>query len=173
MGSRASELLGNTRGSGVGFERAAPAEREDTWRGELTQGTIERGISVRILIIEDEVRLRVNLVRILSRRAFVMDQAASVAEAKALLSERAYDAVLLDWQLPDGSGLDVCAAIRARSREIHIIMLTGRDEQTDRLRAFDAGVDDYVVKNDVDFEEIGARLRAVARRRGSPTTLPA
>jgi DNA-binding response OmpR family regulator len=96
-----------------------------------------------------------------------------VAEARALLLERSYDAVLLDWQLPDGSGLDVCATIRARSREIHIIMLTARDSQTDRLRAFDAGVDDYVVKNDIDFEEIGARLRAVARRRGSPTTLPA
>jgi DNA-binding response OmpR family regulator len=128
---------------------------------------------VRILIVEDEVRLRVNLVRILSRRAFVMEQAATVAEARALLLERSYDAVLLDWQLPDGSGLDVCATIRARSREVHIIMLTGRDSQTDRLRAFDAGVDDYVVKNDIDFEEIGARLRAVARRRGSPTTLPA
>lgn len=128
---------------------------------------------MRILIVEDEVRLRVNLVRILSRRAFFMEQAATVAEAKALLLERSYDAVLLDWQLPDGSGLDVCTVIRARSREVHIIMLTGRDSQTDRLRAFDAGVDDYVVKNDVDFEEIGARLRAVARRRGSPTTLPA
>jgi DNA-binding response OmpR family regulator len=127
---------------------------------------------VRILIVEDEVRLRVNLVRILSRRAFIMDQAATVAEAKALLAERSYDAVLLDWQLPDGSGLDVCAAVRARSREVHIIMFTGRDEHTDRLRAFDAGVDDYVVKNDVDFEEIGARLKAVARRRGSPTSLP-
>jgi len=128
---------------------------------------------VRILIVEDEVRLRVNLVRILSRRAFVMDQAATLAEAQALLLERSYDAVVLDWQLPDGSGLDLCAVIRARSREVHIIMLTGRDSQTDRLRAFDAGVDDYVAKNDVDFEEIGARLRAVARRRGSPTTLPA
>jgi len=128
---------------------------------------------VRILIVEDEVRLRVNLVRILSRRAFVMDQAATLAEAKVLLLERSYDAVILDWQLPDGSGLDVCTSIRAQSREVHIIMLTGRDSHTDRLRAFDAGVDDYVVKNDVEFEEIGARLRAVARRRGSPTTLPA
>lgn len=128
---------------------------------------------MRILIVEDEVRLRVNLVRILSRRAFVMDQAATLAEAKVLLLERSYDAVILDWQLPDGSGLDVCTSIRAQSREVHIIMLTGRDSHTDRLRAFDAGVDDYVVKNDVEFEEIGARLRAVARRRGSPTTLPA
>jgi DNA-binding response OmpR family regulator len=127
---------------------------------------------VRILIVDDEVRLRVNLVRILSRRAFVMEQAATVAEAKTLLAERTYDAVLLDWQLPDGTGLDVCAAIRARNRDVHVIMFTGRADHADRLRAFDVGVDDYLVKQDVDFEEIGARLKAVARRRGSPTTVP-
>jgi len=130
-----------------------------------------RGV-VRILIVEDEVRLRVNLVRVLSRRAFVMEQAATVAEAKKLFAERTYDAVLLDWQLPDGTGLDVCKAIRAsKNGDVHIIMFTGRAEHSDRLRAFDAGVDDYVVK-DVDIEEIGARLKAVARRRGSPTTVP-
>jgi two-component system response regulator QseB len=127
---------------------------------------------VRILIVEDEVRLRVNLVRVLSRRAFVMEQAATVAEAKKLLSERSYDAVLLDWLLPDGTGIDVCLAIRAKSQDMHIIMFTGRADHSDRLRAFDAGVDDYVVKS-ADIEEIGARLRAVSRRRGNPTTVPA
>ena len=141
-------------------------------RATLSCSGGRRGI-VRILIVEDEVRLRVNLVRVLSRRAFVMEQAATVAEAKKLFAERTYDAVLLDWQLPDGTGLDVCKAIRAapKNGDVHIIMFTGRAEHTDRLRAFDAGVDDYVVK-DVDVEELGARLKAVARRRGSPTTLP-
>ncbi|HEX3597349.1 MAG TPA: response regulator [Polyangiaceae bacterium] len=127
---------------------------------------------MRILIVEDEVRLRVNLVRVLSRRAFVMEQAATVAEAKKLFAERSYDAVLLDWQLPDGTGLEVCTAIRETNRDVHIIMFTGRADHSDRLRAFDAGVDDYVVK-DADIEEIGARLRAVSRRRGNPTTVPA
>lgn len=127
---------------------------------------------LRILIVEDEVRLRVNMVRVLSRRSFVMEQAATVAEAQKLLSERSYDAILLDWQLPDGSGLDVCNAIRQHNRDVHIVMFTGRESHTDRLRAFDAGVDDYVVKHEVDIEEIGARLKAVARRRGSATTLP-
>ena len=124
---------------------------------------------VRILIVEDETRLRVNLVRVLSRRAFIMDQAATVAEASQLLAERSYDAVLLDWQLPDGSGLEICAGIRAKGQRVHVLMLTAREEHTDRLRAFDAGVDDYVVKQDIDLEEIGARLRAVARRLQLPT----
>jgi len=112
------------------------------------------------------------MVRVLSRRSFVMEQAATIAEAKKLLEERPYDAILLDWQLPDGSGLEIANMVRAQNRDVHIVMFTGRESHSDRLRAFDAGVDDYVVKHEIDIEEIGARLRAVARRRGSATTLP-
>ena len=122
-------------------------------------------MSLRILIVDDEVKIRVGLVRLLSKRGFPSDQASSVAEAKAMLAEKPYDAALLDWQLTDGTGLDVCRVIRQIYPSMHVIMLTARDESSDRLRAFDAGVDDYVVKQNVDMEEIGARLRAVARRR--------
>lgn len=122
-------------------------------------------MSLRILIVDDEVKIRVGLVRLLSKRGFPSDQASSVAEAKALLAEKPYDAVLLDWQLQDGTGLDVCRLIRQSHPAMHVIMLSARDEPSDRMRAFDAGVDDYVVKQNVDIEEIGARLRAVARRR--------
>lgn len=119
---------------------------------------------MRILIVDDEVRIRVSLVRVLTKRGFTMDQAATVNEARVLLAERSYDAVLLDWQLPDGDGIDLCALIRERCPTAHVIMLTGRGDRVDRLRAFDAGVDDYVLKLDIDIEEIGARLRAAARR---------
>ena len=122
-------------------------------------------MSLRILIVDDEVKIRVGLVRLLSKRGFPSDQASSVAEAKAMLAEKPYDAVLLDWQLSDGTGLDVCRVIRQLYPSLHVIMLTARDESSDRMRAFDAGVDDYLVKQNVDMEEIGARLRAVARRR--------
>ena len=122
-------------------------------------------MSLRILIVDDEVKIRVGLVRLLSKRGFPSDQASSVAEAKAMLADKPYDAVLLDWQLSDGTGLDVCRIIRQLHPSMHVIMLTARDEASDRMRAFDAGVDDYVVKQNVDMEEIGARLRAVARRR--------
>ena len=122
-------------------------------------------MSLRILIVDDEVKIRVGLVRLLTKRGFPSDQASSVAEAKAMLAEKPYDAVLLDWQLSDGTGLDVCRIIRQLYPSLHVIMLTARDESSDRMRAFDAGVDDYLVKQNVDMEEIGARLRAVARRR--------
>ena len=121
---------------------------------------------VRILMVDDEVRIRVGIARVLTRRGFLMDQAATVHETKERLETRQYDAVLLDWQLPDGSGLDLCGMIREVQPAAHIIMLTGRDDPVDRLRAFDAGADDFVCKQDIDVEEIGARLKAVARRRG-------
>ena len=79
--------------------------------------------------------------------------------------KRAYDAILVDWQLPDGSGIELCTIIRTLYPQAHVLMLTGRDEPQDRLRAFDAGADDYVVKHEIDIEEVGARLRAFARRR--------
>jgi len=122
---------------------------------------------VRILMVDDEVRIRVGIARVLTRRGFAMDQAATVHETKELLGARQYDAVLLDWQLPDGNGLELCGAIRDAQPGIHIIMLTGRDDPVDRLRAFDAGADDFVCKQDIDVEEIGARLRAVARKKTS------
>jgi DNA-binding response OmpR family regulator len=124
---------------------------------------------MRILVVDDEVKLRVSLIRLLSKRGYASDQASSVAEARLLLAEKPYDVALLDWQLPDGTGLDVCRLIRAEYPSMHVMMLTAREESMDRLRAFDAGVDDYVVKQNVDMEEIGARLRAVARRK-TPST---
>lgn len=120
---------------------------------------------MRVLIVDDEVRIRVGLVRVLTRRGFFMDQAGTAAEARGLIGHRDYDAVLLDWQLPDETGIDLCSYIRTTCPQAHVLMLTARDEPTDRLRAFDAGVDDYVVKQQIDLEEIAVRLRAVARRR--------
>lgn len=99
-----------------------------------------------------------------------MDQATNAAEAKELVESRQYDAVLLDWQLPDGSGIDLCKLMRVVQPTIHVIMLTGRDDPSDRLLAFDAGADDFVCKQRIDIEEIGARLRAVARRRAAMPT---
>jgi DNA-binding response OmpR family regulator len=127
---------------------------------------------VRVLIVDDEVRIRVNVARVLSRRGFLMDMAGSVSEAKEMLAAQKYDAALVDWQLPDGTGLEIIGLIRGSHPSTHVLMLTCREEPTDRLRAFDAGADDYVVKQDIDFEEVGSRLRAVARRRAAPPHVP-
>ena len=73
------------------------------------------------------------------------------------------DLVILDWNLPDFSGIDICQRMRAGGLTIPILMLTGYDEITDRVKALDAGVDDYLIKP-FSIDELMARLRAMHRR---------
>jgi two-component system, OmpR family, response regulator len=79
-----------------------------------------------------------------------------------------YDAWLVDWQLPDGSGLDWVGARRARGETTPVLMLTARDRLADRVRGLDAGADDYLIKPFAP-EELAARLRAVGRRQAAGT----
>ena len=90
--------------------------------------------------------------------------AASLQAARALLPLAHWGAVLLDWQLPDGEGLALLPLLRARLPEAAVIVLTARDQITDRIQGLDAGADDYLVKP-YDPDELLARLRAVERRR--------
>ena len=81
----------------------------------------------------------------------------------ALRGEPAPDLVLLDWNLPDFTGLDICRRIRSTGMTVPVLMLTGYDEVKDKVEALDAGVDDYLVKP-FSIEELLARLRALQRR---------
>ena len=97
-------------------------------------------------------------------KAFVVDVAPSLSAARASLAAVQYAAVLLDLHLPDGDGLSLLPAVRGlRDRPI-VIVLTARDQVTDRIRGLDAGADDYLIKP-YDPAELLARLRAVERRR--------
>jgi two-component system phosphate regulon response regulator PhoB len=91
--------------------------------------------------------------------------AADGEEALTLVSERLPDIVVLDWMLPKVSGIEVCRRLRQRteSRNVPIIMLTARGEESDRIRGLDTGADDYVVKP-FTMSELSARIRAVLRR---------
>lgn len=119
---------------------------------------------MRILLIEDDVPLAQALVGFLKARGFVCECAGSLAEARALLPVAHWAAVLLDWQLPDGEGLSLLPTLRRTLPDSPVMMLTARDQITDRIRGLDAGADDYLVKP-FDPEELLARLRAVERRR--------
>ena len=78
-------------------------------------------------------------------------------------SEPAPDLIILDWNLPDFSGIDICQRIRAGGICTPILMLTGHEEVSDRVTALDAGVDDYLIKP-FSIDELMARLRAMQRR---------
>ncbi|MDF1483342.1 response regulator [Extensimonas sp. H3M7-6] len=116
-----------------------------------------------LLLIEDDAPLARALLDFLAGQGFVGQCAPSLAQARVLLPLAHWDAVLLDWQLPDGEGLTLLPLLRRQLPGSPVLMLTARDQITDRIRGLDAGADDYLVKP-FDPQELLARLRAVERR---------
>jgi two-component system phosphate regulon response regulator PhoB len=118
-----------------------------------------------ILVVEDEDALATLLHYNLDKEGYRVTIASDGEEALTLAAEQAPDLVVLDWMLPKVSGIEVCRRLRARpeSRNLPIIMLTARGEESDRIRGLDTGADDYVVKP-VSMTELTARIRAVLRR---------
>ncbi|CAN5555215.1 phosphate regulon transcriptional regulator PhoB [soil metagenome] len=118
-----------------------------------------------VLVVEDEDALATLLHYNLDKEGYVVGIAADGEEALTMASERAPDLVILDWMLPKVSGIEVCRRLRGRSetRNVPIIMLTARGEESDRIRGLDTGADDYVVKP-FSMIELTARVRAVLRR---------
>ncbi|RYF79055.1 MAG: response regulator transcription factor [Comamonadaceae bacterium] len=121
---------------------------------------------MRILLVEDDTALSAAVCSYLRAKAFVVDAAASLADAHAALSAAQYAAVLLDLHLGDGDGLALLPALRRMAEPPIVIVLTARDQVSDRIRGLDAGADDYLVKP-YDPAELLARLRAVERRRST------
>ena len=118
-----------------------------------------------ILVAEDEGALITLLRYNLEREGYRVVEAHDGEEALLLAAEEKPDLVLLDWMLPQLSGIEVCRRLRGRqeSRNVPIIMLTARGEENDRIRGLDTGADDYLTKP-FAMTELLARLRAVLRR---------
>jgi two-component system, OmpR family, response regulator len=119
---------------------------------------------MRILLVEDDAAFAKAIQAFLTAKGFVVERACDVQSGKDMLPMANWDAVLLDWNLPDGEGLSLLSHIRKHAEKASVIMLTARDLITDRIRGLDAGADDFLVKP-FDPEELLARLRAVERRR--------
>lgn len=119
---------------------------------------------LRVLVVDDETRLTDLLQLELDVEGYDVEIAADGASGliRAKTSP-APDLIILDWNLPDFSGIDICQRIRAGGLTTPILMLTGHDDITDRVTALDAGVDDYLIKP-FSIDELMARLRAMHRR---------
>ena len=118
---------------------------------------------MRLLLIEDDDILGEGLRDYLAADGHVVDWCRNLASVEALRGE-SFDALLVDWQLPDGSGLLWLRNRRQRGDNTPALMLTARDRLLDRVEGLDSGADDYLVKPFAP-EELAARLRAVSRRR--------
>lgn len=125
---------------------------------------------MRLLVVEDEVKLSNLLKRGLTEAGYAVDAVGDGQHGLWMARENAYDAILLDVMLPDADGFDVCTKLRADGCWSPVLMLTARVEIDDRVRGLDAGADDYLTKP-FAFDELLARLRSLTRR--APTQRPA
>ena len=116
-----------------------------------------------VLVVDDEAALRRTLRASLVTSGFAVEEAGNGPEAIAAIQRRSFDLVLLDVNMPGMSGVEVCRQIRAVAPRTGIVMVTVRDAEEDKIRALDAGADDYVTKP-FRFRELIARVRAVLRR---------
>ncbi|SON55108.1 Transcriptional regulatory protein tctD [Hartmannibacter diazotrophicus] len=119
---------------------------------------------MRILLVEDTRDVAEAVVENFSRRGDAVDHVERVASARASLENFDYDLVILDINLPDGSGFDLIDAVRQLRPSCPILMLTARHDVEDRIDALDRGADDYLMKP-FDLRELEARTRALIRRR--------
>lgn len=121
-------------------------------------------ISSRVLIVDDDDYLREVLISQFRHEGVVtVEEATKASEAFDKVEQFKPDLVLLDIQLPDGNGFDICRKLRDRGFEKLIIMLTGQQEETDIIRGLDTGANDYIAKP-MRFGELLARVRAQLRQ---------
>ena len=121
--------------------------------------------TVRILVAEDDTPLASFVAKGLQAENYLVDVASAGDEAHAMITERGYDLIVLDLNLPGLDGLQVLRKVRSSEVAIPVLVLTSRSEVQERVRCLDAGADDYLTKP-FSFAELSARVRALLRRRG-------
>ena len=118
---------------------------------------------MRVLVVEDELRMASVIRRSLAKEGLATDVTARGEESLEMAAAVDYDAIILDVMLPDMSGFDTCRSMRERGVWAPVLMLTARDAVADRVAGLDSGADDYLVKP-FALAELHARLRSLARR---------
>jgi two-component system, OmpR family, response regulator len=118
---------------------------------------------MRLLIVEDDARIRSFLVRGLSEEGFAVDTASDGEDGAFKASDPAYDLIILDVMLPRKDGWEILRSLQGRAARPPVLVLTAKDDVSDRVRGLNDGADDYLVKP-FRFDELLARLRALLRR---------
>ena len=118
---------------------------------------------MRLLVVEDSSKMASLLRRGLTEEGYAVDVVSNGVDAVWIAEEETFDAIVLDVVLPDIDGFEVCRRLRRAGRWAPLLMLTARDDVSDRVRGLDAGADDYLTKP-FAFEELFARVRSLVRR---------
>jgi DNA-binding response OmpR family regulator len=118
---------------------------------------------MRILIVEDEIKMAKYLKSALEEESYAVDLALTGKEALQWIGVTSYDVLVLDLMIPEIDGMEVCKTLRKEGNSVPIIMVTARDAIDDRVLGLNTGADDYLIKP-FDLSELLARLRALVRR---------
>lgn len=126
---------------------------------------------MKILLVDDEAELTKPLTQVLFQEGYDIDVADNGQVGISLAQKNEYDLLILDWMLPQYSGLEICQKLRAQDDTTPVLFLTAKDTVDDRVMGLDAGADDYLVKP-FELRELLARVRALLRRSPSLDASP-
>lgn len=124
----------------------------------------------KIFLLEDDAYLRDGLSEMLSGQGYAVKAAETISQAREIIASGVFDLIILDVMLPDGSGLDFCASLRASGVTSPILFLTACDDEINIVKGLDSGADDYVTKP-FKLLELMSRVRALIRRSGNNLSL--
>jgi DNA-binding response OmpR family regulator len=118
---------------------------------------------MKILLVEDEKGLSATIIKYLKMNTYICELAETLSDANEKTGLYSYDCILLDLNLPDGSGLDIIKKVKKANQPTGIIIISARDTIQDRIKGLELGADDYLVKP-FDLAELNARLKSLIRR---------
>ena len=134
--------------------------------GNSAFGSIEMQENYKILVVDDDMRLRALLERYLTEQGFQVRSVANAEQMDRLLTRESFHLMVLDLMLPGEDGLSICRRLRSQSNPMPIIMVTAKGEEVDRIVGLEIGADDYIPKP-FNPRELLARIRAVLRRQAN------
>ena len=124
-----------------------------------------------ILLIEDDVRIAINIKKFLVKENFLITHVKNAEDALFQAETETYDVIILDWMLPDQDGPSICQTLRSKLNTTPILMLTAKSQIEDKVEGLASGADDYLTKP-FSFEELLARIKALIRRKSGVTQSP-